>query len=121
MAGRMSRNKGQRGEREIIELIRMATGITMKRNLNQVRNGGHDLIGIDGIAIEVKRQEKLAINSWWSQTEKQAKVTNAIPILAYRQSKKKWVFLLGDKNTVLDTNQFLNWLKTNLKTVTNTP
>jgi hypothetical protein len=101
------RQKGANAERELAGIM-MAwaseIGITLDliRNLEQVRSGGHDLLGIPGIATEVKRVEVLAINTWWGQCVTQATVEGLrlgvgehgiIPLLAYRQSRKPWIFM----------------------------
>lgn len=112
MSGTSSRNKGQRGEREIIDLIYFCTGILMQRNLDQVRNGGHDLNGIVGLSIEVKRQERLQINTWWKQTLRQAKEINSIPILAYRQNNRPWKFIVSTQKLEFSKLDFVGWLDT---------
>lgn len=105
MSGKMSRDKGQRGEREfacliqewsapVIALVGNAEAIELRRNLMQSREGGHDLVGIPWLAVEVKRQENLALPAWWRQTVEQAERVGAIPFLAYRQNRCPWRFRL---------------------------
>ena len=53
-------------------------------------NGGHDLTGIPGWAVEVKRHETLSLGTWWTQAEIQAKRADARPALLYRQSRQPW-------------------------------
>lgn len=89
---KMQRSKGGRGERELAKLLADRLGVKVSRNLLQTREGGYDLNGIEGWALEVKRQESLAINSWWKQTLEQSK--GAKPVLAYRQSRKPWRFVV---------------------------
>lgn len=82
MGGAMSRNKGQRGEREVIKLLQptvtrcyMEKGLdvpSLERNLMQSRAGGFDIVGLEWMALEVKRQEVLNVNLWWKQTCAQA-------------------------------------------------
>lgn len=102
MSGSFARNKGQRGEREVRDLIQPIVdkvcaelgldAMEIKRNLNQSREGGHDLIGLSWIAIEVKRQEVLQLDKWWMQAEEQAMriSSSAIPVLIYKQNRQKW-------------------------------
>jgi len=103
--GRGSKNKGANAEREVAALLQPIidrvyndAGLVppkMERNLEQTRGGGYDLIGIDWLALEVKRQEQLSINSWWGQTLRQAR-SNQMPVLIYRQNRKKWrVMMFG--------------------------
>lgn len=111
--GNFSRNKGQRGEREVIQLLqpvvnRVFMGIgreppKLERNLLQTREGGHDLVGLEWLALEVKRHETLQVNQWWEQTKKQAG-DKKVPILFYRQNgQRSWKVMMfgflpaGDK------------------------
>lgn len=101
MAGSMSRNKGQRGEREARAVIEgwlapvyESAGLgkpTLERNLMQSREGGYDLVGIDWLALEVKRHENLQLGSWWRQTLRQAK-EGQVPFLMYRANRQAWKF-----------------------------
>lgn len=63
---------------------------SIQRNQNQTAVGGKDLVNTFGLAIEVKRQETLAINSWWNQCEAAALRNGEIPVLLYKQSRKPW-------------------------------
>ena len=89
-----SRSKGKAGELELAKLLRDELGIEVTRNLEQTRNGGHDLMGLPMIALEVKRQEHIKLTDWWLQTKEQANITNRIPVLAYRKSRQPWRFRL---------------------------
>ncbi len=91
------RAKGAAAEREFISLMRDLCGelITdeVKRNLEQVRNGGHDIVGMGDWAVEVKRYKTAGeadIKDWWSQAESQAKAVSKIPVLAYRLDRRDW-------------------------------
>ena len=93
-------NKGKVGERELAALLIEWAGaqgmaLEVKRNLEQVRAGGHDLVGLEcyGMAVEVKRVEVLALANWWNQAVRQAKQAGGlIPVLAWRQNRKPWRF-----------------------------
>jgi len=67
-----------------------AAANSIQRNQNQTAVGGKDLTNTFGLAIEVKRQESLSINTWWKQCEAAAKRNNEIPVLLYKQSRKPW-------------------------------
>lgn len=91
--------KGANGERELAALLTSwAAGfveLKLTRNLDQVRGGGHDLNGLEehyGLAVEVKRVEQKAINSWWSQAVRQAEAAGCTPLLAWRQNRQPWRF-----------------------------
>lgn len=97
------RQKGQEGEREIqralepiIRKVMTDLGFPLpdkaivQRNQNQSAVGGSDLSNTFGLAIEVKRQEQLSINTWWKQCETAATDNSEHPVLLYRQNGKKW-------------------------------
>jgi hypothetical protein len=97
--GRMSRNKGKRGEREIVNELQeivddvcRALGtkrITLERNLLQAHSGGCDLFGLHWLSLEVKRQETPAVESWWRQTLEQC-ARHQTPVLVWRQNHQPW-------------------------------
>ena len=97
------RQKGANAERDIaddlnyiINDVRSAMGLPalakpmVQRNQNQSAVGGKDLTGTFGLAIEVKRQEQLSINTWWAQCVKSADELREIPVLLFKQSRQKW-------------------------------
>lgn len=104
------RNKGAVGEREIKDRFIAAMAWIesqyaidgepqsekVKRNSTQSDRGGHDLIGIPGLCIEVKRQEALSLGAWWKQCTEQAARFGGQPVLIYRQNGRTWrVVTLG--------------------------
>ena len=88
--GKASRTKGANGEREALKLLGEELGVMLTRNLQQTREGGGDCLCINGFAIEIKRQERLARPSWWRQACEQAKRIGAEPMLLYRRSREPW-------------------------------
>lgn len=116
MGGKSSRSKGQSGEREIATMLTYATGIDVCRNLTQTRGGGDDISCIPGLSIEVKRQETLALPAWWRQCTHQAANVAKTPVLAYRQNRKPWTFIVGSRENVLSQADFLVWLMVHLET-----
>jgi|PlaIllAssembly_1097288.scaffolds.fasta_scaffold10963_5 hypothetical protein len=105
--GKMARDKGARGEREVIDLLQIVVNrvyqsaypnalnieqITpqLKRTSStQADGGGCDICGIDWLAIEVKRCETLQLDAWWKQCTEQARPCQ-MPVLIYRQNGRKW-------------------------------
>lgn len=85
------RRKGACGERELAKALSELLNLDISRNLDQTRDGGHDLDGLP-FALEVKRQEKLSLGKWWRQAVEQA--NGRPPVLAYRQSRKPWRFVV---------------------------
>ena len=86
--GKGARNKGAQGEREFLKIVTELLadrGVTveLRRNYDQTAIGGADCLRLPGVAIEVKRQETLALPSWWRQAIDQAqRCEEAIPVLA---------------------------------------
>jgi len=62
----MSRRKGAGYEREIVKIIRESLGIEVKRNLDQVRDGGGDIV-LGKYLIECKRRKSIAVYEWLDQ------------------------------------------------------
>lgn len=91
---RKSRAKGNTGERELCRLLRDELGEDVARNLDQVRDGGADLLGVGPFAVEVKRAERLELATWWVQACQQAQMTTMVPALAYRQNRRPWAFVV---------------------------
>ena len=95
-----SRNKGARGEREVMDalnkVIEEIVGENAKffsfvqRNAQQFASGGSDLINTLDFEIEVKFCETLNLNAWWEQVTTNATKTGKEPVLVYRQSRKPW-------------------------------
>lgn len=89
-------NKGKEGERQFCKWLDDNLGIKTKRILDQAREGGAD-VATDDFLFEVKRRETLALKDWWMQVKKaQANHTdeNIIPVVAFRQNRKPWTFLI---------------------------
>lgn len=106
-----ARAKGQRGEREVVKLLQPVVNrvyaqyglavVDLERNLMQSLKGGYDIIGLDWLALEVKRHEKVShgmsgMEGWWTQTVRQAVDGGREPVLVYRPNSTAWrVQMLG--------------------------
>lgn len=100
MSGRMARNKGQRGEREVIALLqpivdKVAAELGVEppklmRGWGAARRGDQDVHGLEWLALEVKRVENIGgLGGWWRQTLAQAK-KGMTPVLFYRPNHNPW-------------------------------
>jgi Holliday junction resolvase len=88
-----SRTKGASGERQLIKEIKQWTGIELTRNFSQASAGGHDLIGLDFWAIEVKRYAVAKEHDkklWWQQAVAQAMRVDKKPVVCYREDRRPW-------------------------------
>lgn len=132
-----ARAKGQRGEREIIDLLQphinevsdynQVEAPFLQRNQLQSHQGGFDICGLPGWAFEVKRVEKDtpgAVDKWWQQCARQAG-KDLEPVLFYRMNNRPWnvrVFArldLGDGRRYkvpsdIKMENFIFWLKCRL-------
>lgn len=86
---RASKRKGARGEVEVAKML-CDLGYDCRRNFGSGARGGNDLIGVDGLAIEVKRQESLNIHKAFLQAETAAKATE-IPVVAFKRNNGPWL------------------------------
>ena len=90
-----ARTKGASGERQFCKWLKDNLKLTElpTRNLEQVRSGGADVLGVAPFVFEVKRVERLNKGKWWRQV-KAASRHGEIPVVAYRQNRRPWKFLL---------------------------
>lgn len=92
--GKMSREKGKRGEREVRDVLR-AHGFKDARRGQQYcgANGDADVVGLPGVHIEVKRVEKTMVWDWLSQAKADAAKRNERPIVVHRKNNTEWVVI----------------------------
>lgn len=129
----MARNKGKRGEREVIALLQPILNEvyetfdldcpTLQRNTLQSDDGGCDICGLEWLSLEVKFQETLQLPAWWQQTLEQAG-REKTPILIFRQGRKRWqvmmhawLFVGTDSSelvVVMSVDVFLRWFRARL-------
>jgi len=112
------KNKGSAGERELAKWLQRTLNLdeAPKRNLEQTRSGGADLI-LPPFMFEVKRCERLDLDSWWVQITK-ATGNESIRVVAFRQNHRPWEFLISanyvgiEKGYVrLNETVFKKWIK----------
>lgn len=87
--------KGKAGEVEFCKWLKENLGIITERNYNQSQ-GGADVI-TDSFLFEVKRREAIDLDSWWCQVSianKDKHKGELIPVVAFRQNRKSWQFLI---------------------------
>ena len=90
--GKMSRNKGKTGEREIASILR-EYGYDARRGV-QYHGGADspDVVGLPGIHIEVKRTERLSLYDAMAQAIHDCG-TN-IPVVMHRKNNCEWVAIM---------------------------
>ena len=94
--GAKSRNKGARGELELLALLsERFPDLPLQRNYDQAAFGGSDLLGLPGVSLEVKRYQRGNVHrqEWWTQACSVA-TQDRIPVLAYRFDRSEWQSVL---------------------------
>jgi len=108
--GNMAKQKGKRGEIEASTLLGLLLG---KSNAGadqvfvDVQANNADIISLAGLSIEVKRQETLALGTWWRQALRQAEASGTIPVLMYRQNRRAWRFCLPAYLLVVEAEGYI--------------
>lgn len=98
-----SRQKGAAGEREAAKFLR-EEGYTESRRGQQFSgsNGDADVVGVDGLHLEIKRVEKLNIDDALNQSINDA-IDGEIPVVMHRKNRTSW------KITILAKDFFKIW------------
>ncbi len=84
-----SKEKGKRGEREFALLCRRKGFTNARRGQQYSGIEGRDVVGLDGIHIEVKRVERLNISRAIKQATNECD-KGEIPIVAHRKNNEDW-------------------------------
>ena len=93
--GKMSREKGKRGERELAKKLREYGYTDAKRSVQYCgANGDADIIdALEGIHIECKRTERLSLYDALSQAKADAK-EGELPAVFHRKNNSPWVAIM---------------------------
>lgn len=84
-----SKEKGKAGEREFARLCREHGFANARRGQQYSGIEGDDVVGLDGIHVEVKRVERLNISNALQQSIRDSK-EDEIPIVAHRRNREEW-------------------------------
>lgn len=96
--GRRQQKKGRQAELELARIL-LANGLPARAG--DPLNFGHmpDIVGLDGVHIEVKRHERLNLSSAMNQAIEDAdKFKDGAPALFHRRNRSPWMvtMLLDD-------------------------
>jgi hypothetical protein len=86
------RTKGAAFEREVVNIIKEALGEQVKRNLDQWRDGGHD-IALGPYLIECKRRASIAVYEWLDQCTDACKGQKT-PLVVARGDRREAVVIM---------------------------
>lgn len=89
--GKTSQRKGRDGELELCSRLR-EHGFDVKPGEAVSFGEVPDLTGLDGIHVEVKRCEKLALTSWLEQSRKDSeRFRDGLPAVFHRRNRQDWL------------------------------
>lgn len=100
------RAKGNRAEREVIDILRSRGYRNARRNWQSGGQGGADIIeAIPGYSLEVKHRETVAVWPWIAQAAEAAAPTET-PVVVHRTNHRDWHAILPhqDLQSLLQLN-----------------
>lgn len=87
-----SKDKGARGERELANKLK-EYGFDCRRGQQYCgANGDADVVGLDGVHIEVKRTERLSLYDALAQAKHDAR-EGEMPVVMHRKNNCEWVVI----------------------------
>lgn len=93
-----SKNKGKVGEREFAKLCKAEGYADVRRTSQYCGQTGDasDCVGLTGIHIEVKRNERLNVHDAMAQAirDSSAKGEDLMPIVAHRKNHTEWLITM---------------------------
>lgn len=95
-----SRAKGAAGERELAHALNAALGVTARRGQQFSGIEGEDVVGLPGVHVECKREERLNIFKAISQASRDAKTSGKMPAVFHRKNKQPWLVTVSLDNLV---------------------
>jgi len=83
-----SKQKGARFERELASKFRDYGYIESRRTAQYCGNTGDasDVVGLPGIHVEAKHQEKMYLYDWMDQAKRDSKGTGNLPVVFHRKN-----------------------------------
>ena len=88
-----SRAKGKNGELEAAHFLQ-EIGFSTYRTAQRCGRETADIAGVDGLHIEVKRREKVSIEEWLQQAERDSTGTYNLPVVMHRRNREGWKITL---------------------------
>ena len=100
--GKSQRNKGARGERLWRDVCRAEGFADVQRGCQLFQAGSEiaDVVGLPGIHVEVKFQERLNVRAAMEQAERDTLEAGGheIPIVAHKTSRKPWLVTMKSED-----------------------
>lgn len=98
-----SKQKGARFERQLAGMFKDYGYSGARRTAQYCGNTGDasDVVGLDGIHIEAKHQERMSLYDWMDQAKRDSKNTGNIPVVFHKKNRAE----------ILVTMQFDSFMK----------
>ncbi len=96
--GKSSQRKGAAGEQELVRILQRA-GYAVERGGSQTYGTVPDIVGLPGVHIECKRQERLNLSAAMAQAIRDAqRFQDGAPAVFHRRNREAWMvtMLLSD-------------------------
>ena len=93
MMSRAQRDKGKRGEIEVVHILRDVLGVDCRRNLVQTREGGCDIV-LEPYRIEVKRRARIGGLYEWMEQAEAACDGGGRPLVVCRADGERWLAVM---------------------------
>ena len=92
--GKASREKGARGERALVHILRDTYGYPVRRGY--VFQHESDLVGLQGVHVECKAVERLNVRQAYKQAVEEAeKRKDGVPVLFHTKNREGWLVTLS--------------------------
>lgn len=92
--GKLSRDKGKVGEREVAQILREQGFGEARRGVQYSGGpGSPDVVGLPHVHLEVKRTERLNLYGALAQAIDEA-AAGETPVVVHRSSRRDWVAIL---------------------------
>ena len=109
-----SKQKGKRGELEIAHIMQRY-GYPAERGVQYSGlKGNADVVGVDGLHIEVKRAQRVNDEHYMQQAERDARA-GAVPVVMYRRNNESWKALCRLEVFMAIWGELSEEQKTNIK------
>lgn len=94
--GKLSRNKGKRGELELSHALQKL-GFPDARRSQQYcgSESSADVLGVPGIHPEAKRCEHLSLYTAYEQAARDSEGTGNMPVVFHRRSRHPWLAIMS--------------------------
>ena len=103
-----SKKKGKVGELEACKALETILGVRCRRSVQYCGVAGDaDIVGVDGLHLEIKRMEKMNLYEALEQAIRDARGSE-VPVVMHRKNRKHWVIVLKAEDMVEFARTILN-------------